>query len=64
LLRLTIATVPERFLLETACRIHPGENTELSGLRQDDVLAVGQAERFRDGGSVEPAPRDGGEAGT
>src|SRR5712691_2425997 len=30
--QLTIAQVPERFALETVCRIRPGKNTKLMGL--------------------------------
>jgi aminopeptidase N len=47
--KLTIATVPERFTLETVCRIEPRKNTQLSGMyaSKDGFFTQCEAEGFR-----------------
>jgi aminopeptidase N len=46
---LTIAQVPGRFMLETACRIRPGKNTKLMGLyaAASGIFTQCEAEGFR-----------------
>jgi len=47
--QLTIAQVPERFALETVCRIRPGKNTKLMGLyaAESGFFTQCEAEGFR-----------------